>query len=58
MDKTDDDHDRIIGLVRELLSELGEDVNREGLVKTPKRVAESFRFLVAGYDEDVPNNDR
>ena len=53
MDKTDDDHDRIIGLVRELLLELGEDVDREGLVKTPKRVADSFRFLVGGYDEDV-----
>ena len=53
MDKTDDDHDPIVRLVRELLSELGEDVSREGLVKTPKRVADSFRFLVTGYDEDV-----
>ena len=53
MDKTDDDNDRIVGLIRKLLLELGEDAEREGLVKTPKRVADSFRFLVGGYDEDV-----
>ena len=44
---------RIADLVRELLSELGEDAEREGLVKTPERVADSLKFLVGGYKEDV-----
>ena len=46
-------HNRIAELVRELLLELGEDAKREGLVKTPERVAESLKFLVSGYKEDV-----
>jgi GTP cyclohydrolase IA len=40
-------------LIRSLLAELGEDPARQGLVRTPKRVAESFRFLTAGYAKDV-----
>ncbi len=39
---------RIEGLVRELLIELGEDVNREGLLKTPHRVAAALDFLTSG----------
>jgi len=39
--------------VRTMLSELGEDSNREGLLKTPLRVAESLRYLTRGYTEDV-----
>src|SRR5579864_5724265 len=39
--------------VRTVLSELGEDSNREGLLKTPHRVAESLRYLTHGYAEDV-----
>jgi len=35
--------------VRELLKELGEDPEREGLLRTPGRVARSFRFLTSGY---------
>src|SRR6476659_4387030 len=38
--------------VRQILTELGEDPRREGLVKTPERVARAFRFLTKGYDED------
>ena len=52
-DKSKDSRDRITGLVGELLTELGEDVEREGLVKTPRRVADSLRFLVGGYDQDI-----
>jgi GTP cyclohydrolase I len=44
--------DRIEKLVRELLTEIGEDPNREGLRKTPSRVARSFEFLMSGYDSD------
>ena len=35
--------------VREILSALGEDPRREGLIKTPERVEKSLRFLTQGY---------
>jgi GTP cyclohydrolase I len=45
--------DRAISeLVRDLLSELGEDPDREGLKKTPERVEKALRFLTRGYQED------
>jgi GTP cyclohydrolase I len=40
---------KIEPLVRELLKELGEDPNREGLKDTPKRVAKALSFLTHGY---------
>ena len=40
-------------IIRGLLSALGEDPNREGLLDTPKRVEKSLRFLTSGYREDV-----
>jgi GTP cyclohydrolase IA len=46
-------------LVRKLITELGEDPNREGLVDTPKRVDKALRFLTSGYHaniDDVINN--
>jgi GTP cyclohydrolase IA len=36
-------------LVRQLLKELGEDPEREGLKATPRRVASAWRFLTRGY---------
>lgn len=39
--------------IRTLLSEIGEDPSREGLLKTPSRVAESMRFLTRGYGQKV-----
>ncbi len=39
-------------LVREMLVRLGEDPDREGLVRTPARVEEAMQFLVKGYKED------
>jgi len=44
---------KIETLVRELLTELGEDPNREGLRDTPKRVAKAFSFLTHGYRADL-----
>lgn len=44
---------RVTELVRELLVEIGEDPNREGLRKTPERVAQAFEFLTSGYCTDV-----
>ena len=38
--------------VRTLLKWIGEDVNREGLIDTPKRVAKAYDELFAGYDQD------
>jgi GTP cyclohydrolase IA len=45
--------DRIAGLVREILLELGEDAGREGLVKTPERVAKALEFLTSGNRTDL-----
>jgi GTP cyclohydrolase I len=40
-------------LIRQMLVEIGEDPEREGLQKTPERVAEAMGFLTRGYDLDV-----
>jgi len=39
-------------LVREMLVRLGEDPQREGLLRTPERVKKAFEFLTRGYNED------
>jgi len=39
-------------LVRQMLCEIGEDPEREGLRTTPARVAESLRFLTSGYTQE------
>src|SRR5439155_504224 len=44
---------KIEGLVRELLAEIGEDPQREGLVKTPQRVAAALAFLTPGSRADA-----
>jgi GTP cyclohydrolase I len=40
-------------LVSNLINELGEDNEREGLLSTPKRVAKAYEFLTSGYDKDI-----
>ncbi|MBZ0202922.1 MAG: GTP cyclohydrolase I FolE [Ignavibacteria bacterium] len=39
--------------VKSILKEIGEDPKREGLLKTPHRVAKAYKFLTKGYDEDI-----
>jgi GTP cyclohydrolase I len=45
--------DELPRLVQKLLSQLGEDPGREGLVDTPERVARSLRSLTDGYNQDA-----
>jgi GTP cyclohydrolase I len=47
-----DASDPIEGLVRSMLKELGEDPGRDGLVRTPSRVARAFRTFTEGYGQD------
>ena len=42
---------KVAGLIRQLLIELGEDPDREGLLKTPARVAKSYAYLTRGYGQ-------
>ena len=44
--------EKIEQLATELLKEIGEDPSREGLQKTPKRIAKSFEKLFGGYGQD------
>lgn len=41
--------------MKEIITLLGEDIDREGLLKTPERVARSLQFLTKGYSEDPEN---
>ena len=45
--------ERLQAAVRVLMAELGEDPSREGLARTPDRVAKALRFLTRGYDLDI-----
>jgi GTP cyclohydrolase IA len=40
-------------LVSNLLNEIGEDPEREGLVNTPKRVAKAYEFFTSGYNKKI-----
>src|SRR6187455_2527714 len=40
-------------LIKQLLADLGEDPNREGLVSTPKRVEKALKFLTSGYTANI-----
>ncbi len=45
--------EKIEGLIRELLAQLGEDPKRDGLVDTPERVAKALTYLTSGYRMDA-----
>ncbi|MFP4380230.1 MAG: GTP cyclohydrolase I FolE [Candidatus Sumerlaeia bacterium] len=44
---------RVEELIRELLKEIGEDPGRQGLLKTPERVAKAWDYLTRGYRQDI-----
>jgi len=46
------DEERIKKLVRELIIEIGEDPTREGLIKTPERIANAYKEIFGGYDSN------
>lgn len=46
----DDTTENISTVYKSILSQIGEDPEREGLVKTPERVAKALQFLTQGYD--------
>ena len=45
--------DRVKAAIEVLLAEVGEDPTRDGLTRTPERVAKALKFLTSGYDQDV-----
>ena len=47
------DEERVREAVELLLAEVGEDPTREGLVRTPDRVARALQFLTSGYDTNI-----
>ena len=47
-----DDHDPLAPMGTRILKELGEDPGRDGLERTPLRVAESLRFLTQGFEQN------
>jgi len=49
----DDGYPTLERLIRDLLKEIGEDPAREGLERTPARVAKTYRYLTSGYGQDV-----
>ena len=49
----DKDKKHLEEITKSLLESIGEDPNREGLLKTPQRVAKSWEFLSKGYEEDL-----
>ena len=52
-------YNRLESITTELLQLIGEDVNREGLIKTPNRVAKAWDYFSKGYStkiDDVINN--
>jgi GTP cyclohydrolase I len=50
--RMEQDRGRVEDAVRVILSHIGEDPNREGLKRTPARVAKAYEFLTSGYAKD------
>lgn len=50
---SDELYEEMVNSVRNILLGVGEDPEREGLLKTPKRVADAMRFLTSGYNKSL-----
>ena len=50
---TDNSRKNIKKITKELLKEIGENPNREGLLRTPSRVAKAWEYLSKGYSQDI-----
>lgn len=47
-----DNNEHFINAVKTMITHVGEDVEREGLLKTPERVLKAYEFMFGGYKED------
>jgi len=47
------DNEKVKKLISELLKNIGEDPEREGLIGTPRRVADAYEFLTSGYNKKI-----
>jgi len=46
------DNEQFVNAVKTMITHVGEDVKREGLLKTPERVLKAYEFIYGGYKED------
>jgi len=46
------DNEQFVNAVKTMITHVGEDVTREGLLKTPERVLKAYEFIYGGYKED------
>lgn len=47
------DNSKVRNLIKNLLENIGEDPGREGLLETPRRVADAYEFLTSGYHKKI-----
>ncbi|HEY6435265.1 MAG TPA: GTP cyclohydrolase I FolE [Ignavibacteriaceae bacterium] len=47
------DHEKVKNIITNLLNSIGEDTKREGLLETPRRVADAYEFLTSGYNKNI-----